>query len=402
VVARRVGAAPAAVSLVSRAATLVAAAAALLLPIAAACGFVVWKGFGTRGASTSTEPYAAIEIGSKGVKYVWCRVTPSEGGPELLPLEKESENTSVVQGMEKTGLFDPAGLKDTVKVVAKFHELLVEKRQVAPERIFVVGSSGLFGALQSRKGPEKDELLEKNKADLSEAVRKEIGKKVDFVDLEMEAQYQLRGMVRGDLDSALFIDVGGGSSRAGYREPTGVIRTLQGPGVTAFYGTVKGRVKPPAQLADVAGALARDELRPTFRKQTDKNPGLLVPDKVYFGGGIAWVMATCLHPASRGPRVALAADDVDDFAERVRKDPRLLESFAAPPSLSEKDREELEIEIKRMRKNFNPEQLIAGAELLKALSAELELGKKKERWWFRHSDVAWVLAYLEERTGVRK
>jgi hypothetical protein len=384
-----------------RTAMMVAAALSLLLPIMAASGFVAWKGFGKPGEEGAGETYAAIEIGSKGVKYVPCRIYPS-GDIEPL-LNTDPENTNIVWEMGKTGYFDPEGLKTTVKVVAKFHELLEKQHQVAPDRIFVVGSSGLFGALESRKDPEKTNLIEKNKTALDEAVQNATGKHVEFMSLDQEISFQLKGMVRSsDLDSALLVDIGSGGTRGGYlEEKTGVLRTLKGLGVTPFYKDISSQVTPGDSFVKVAGASQR-RLRQEFHEQTVKNPGLLERDKVYLSGGIVWVMATYRHPKERANRVKLDANDIDIFVKDVRSDPNLLSSFTPPASLKEAERTKLESDIKSMRKNFNPEQLIAGAEILEALSTELKLREKKERWWFRHSHIAWVAAYVNEQSRLKK
>ena len=55
-----------------------------------------------------------------------------------------------------------------------------------------------------------------------------------------------------------------------------------------------------------------------------------------------------------------------------------------------------------MRKNFGPEELLAGAEVLKALSEELDFAKKKELAFCRTGDIAWVVDYVAGQAKFKK
>ena len=143
----------------------VAAVFALLLPIAAAAGFAYLKwdrgspvlppetvveGGGPEAAPPAArgELYGAIEVGSKGVKYTCFEVYPEkEHGENYRRVVNDSTNTNIVQGMDKTGQFDPKGLNDSVTAAHKFYDVLTKTYNVPPDRVFVVGSSGLDGAV---------------------------------------------------------------------------------------------------------------------------------------------------------------------------------------------------------------------------------------------------------------
>ena len=43
-----------------------------------------------------------------------------------------------------------------------------------------------------------------------------------------------------------------------------------------------------------------------------------------------------------------------------------------------------------------PERLVAGTEILHALSTELKFGGR-EIWFYRYSDFAWLASYIEEK-----
>ena len=49
-----------------------------------------------------------------------------------------------------------------------------------------------------------------------------------------------------------------------------------------------------------------------------------------------------------------------------------------------------------MKNRFETSKLIAGAEVLKALSAELKFQDDKELYYTRYGDVGWLLSYIGE------
>jgi hypothetical protein len=59
-------------------------------------------------------------------------------------------------------------------------------------------------------------------------------------------------------------------------------------------------------------------------------------------------------------------------------------------------------DIRSMREKFGAEELIAGSEILKALSSELDFVHKKELSFYREGDLAWVLEYVAAKTRYRK
>jgi hypothetical protein len=71
-------------------------------------------------------------------------------------------------------------------------------------------------------------------------------------------------------------------------------------------------------------------------------------------------------------------------------------------TLADERRDWLKDEYARMRAAFSsPERLIAGAEILQALSMELQLSRRSV-WFYRHSDFAWLASYIDDRRRLRQ
>src|SRR5262249_5596475 len=158
------------------------------------------------------------------------------------------------------------------------------EHNLPPEKVYVVGSSGLFGPIATMRDKERVEYTAANKADLTEAVEKATGKRIDFVDVEQEVNLQVKGIIpERYLDASLYVDVGGGGTRGGYRESAGIVRKLEIPGVRGFRDAVKKEAAGRG-FAEAAEALAPRELREPLRSQVDRNPGLRAADRVYLAG----------------------------------------------------------------------------------------------------------------------
>jgi hypothetical protein len=376
------------------------------------------KGAAT-GSGSAGGPQAGvhgcIEIASTSVKYTFIEIYPDEQyGYNFQPGKSGSTPTNLVSKMEATGQFDASGLKATVDAVGNYYDLLVNKGGLPAERVFIVGSGSLFELLGNRENAERQSLIEQCKIDLLKAVSAQTDKKVDFLDEEREIRLMIEGCIPPSMLKAdsrtLYVDVGGAKTRGGYSDQvTGIPRIVRGRGIKAYQDRVKSGLAPGDNFAQLAAGLAAAELADPLRRQVEQNRDLLEPQAVYLGGGIVWVMATCLHgtEVAADPRkvvyIRLAPEDFDEFAQRVRATPDLLEKLEPPAGMEEEPRQRLEDEIGKMRKAFKePERLLAGAEVLKAVKEELHLKDKKEIWFFRYSDNGALFAYIAEKAHFRQ
>src|SRR5262245_52129059 len=125
------------------------------------------------------ETFGGIEIGGKGVKATVIAVEQTADGPEVKVLLADSKNTAITEGLGKTGKFDPDALKASAAAVAQFAERLQKEFKLPPERIYVVGSSGLFSAIEGKK-----DAIEANQRALTEAVKTASGLPMAFIDVQ--------------------------------------------------------------------------------------------------------------------------------------------------------------------------------------------------------------------------
>lgn len=361
-------------------------------------------------AQTTTEAgelYAGIEIGSKGVKATAIRVKDNEEGYSIKLVYAEVVNTTIMQ--LKDNKFAPDVIRDTVLAVNKLMLRMRDEMKVPAERIHIVGSSGLRAD---------------NPQDLVKAVRDRTGKTMSFLDVESEVQLSVVGTIpqrfktkNGWVDNrgiSVLMDIGSGNTKGGYQMirqmPTGTpdydYVTVGIPkGTVSFTNEIAQAVGEAGDQADFvkkAKALAPTSIRASLRKEMERKPGLVNRPRMYLSGGIVWAMATLLHPEDRRALVPLTADDIDFFYNKVTGDPDTLQKFLNPNLTKRitdrKVRAEAEKELETVRNTFSPRNLIAGAEILKAVSSEFQLQEKRIRF-ARYSYLSWILSYTRLQVG---
>jgi exopolyphosphatase/pppGpp-phosphohydrolase len=341
------------------------------------------------------DVHGGIEVGAKGVKAAVIDVTGGADGYEVKTLMTATQNTTLTAGLAASGRFEAGALKDTAAAVAKFAEQMRKDHKVPAEHLHVVGSSGLFSAL----GDNKDAVKE-NRDALAAAVRDAAGLTMSFIDVEREVELSITGIVPAKYAAAaLLLDVGGGNTKGGYRDGDQKPVSVSVPyGSVTFTDLVKKRDdKKP--FADNAAALREEVLVPALRKSAEGKSGLLKKERIYLSGGACWALATLVRPGDRAAYVAVTADDVEAYRKLLLAKPG---EYPTPDLSGIADaavREAAQKEIEQVKATFKPEQLLAGAEILKALAGEFEFGKDKKVYFARNAQVGWILAYVTEKAG---
>ncbi len=263
------------------------------------------------------EVHGGIEIGAKGVKITVVRATSGGDGLQMKVELATTANTTLVADLARTGAFAPEALEQTVAAVGKAYGRIRDEFKVAPERIYIVGSSGLFSAIR-----EKPDLIDANKKRLADAVRQATDKAMDFLSDEREAELSIDGIIpRSAAATGLVLDIGSGNTKGGFKESkTGKYVSFSVPlGTVTFTDLVK---KKAAEGRGTFGKVAAEQregmLRPTLAWQMVGKPALLERPRVYLSGGSVWAITTLAHPGDRRPFVALTRADVG----RYRTSPR--------------------------------------------------------------------------------
>jgi len=213
---------------------------------------------------------------------------------------------------------------------------------------------------------------------------------MSFPDVETEAQLSIAGAIpqryrakSGWADNrgqSALLDIGSDNIKGGYQ----VIRQM-------------GAGAPDYDYVTVGIPISSTSIRTALRKEMERKPGLINRQHVYLTGDIVWAMITLFYPEDRRTFIPITAEDILYFHHKVTRNPESLQALLNPDLTKKisnpKLRAEAEKEIESVRNTFSPKNLIAGAEILKAVTTEFNLSGKKVRF-ARYGYLAWILSYV--------
>ncbi|HVS37811.1 MAG TPA: hypothetical protein VMS17_19795 [Gemmataceae bacterium] len=334
------------------------------------------------------EVYGGIEIGGKGVKATVLDATGQGENLEIVVKLADSTNTGLASDVAKDGRFGDAALAETVKAVAAYRDRFRKDFGAADGRISVVGSSGLFAAIEG-----KPDLIKINQAQLATAVKGATGLDMNFIDVQRESELSIAGIVpnkhRGD---AFLIDVGGGNTKGGCQIEAGKFATFGVPFGTATFSELAK--KEGAGDATAMAKLCEEKVAPLLKKGLSDIPDMAKRDPIYLSGGVVWSAATFAHPQDAKPYTPLTRKDVQQFEAALAAGG---EQFPTPDLSGITDeavRARAKSEWERVKKVYTPEQLLAGVQVLK--SAMSAAGEDKHFLFARNGYLGWILAYVTE------
>jgi hypothetical protein len=355
----------------------------------------------TMGQVAPAEPgelYAGIEIGAEEVKAVALRIYRGEDEPGIKLLYSETIYLSLDR--TENGAFAPRASTEVAQAVLKLMTRLRQQYQVPAERIHLIG---------------KSELGAHRPNDLVGVINKMTGRTLTFLDVETEVQLSIVGTIPrrekvgttwiDNRDSSLLMEIGNDSVKGGYQllkySPSAqprydfVTMNIQ-QGLLSLNNEISKTMKEGddwvafLQSANTSGA---QPIREALRQERESKPGLVNRKRIYLTGPIVRALATLLYPESRQTFVAITGKDITKFATRAARDPYSL----LKPNLSyirdQELREEIGKEITAIRKTFRPQQLVVGAELMKALVGELGW-QEKNILFARFGHFGCILSYV--------
>lgn len=349
-------------------------------------------------SQSADELHGGIEVGSKGIKAIAIRVTGETDDYTVKVVYAEIINTTVVQ--TRNGLFTPEAIRDTANAIQQFYQRLKQDHRVPTENIHIAISSGVIG---------------NNPQDLAAEITKRTGQTPTFLDVDTEVQLTIAGAIPkryklaqkwyDNRSISVLIDVGSGNTKGGYQQQRQVAVGTAGFDYVTW-GIPKGTVTFTNEINKVAGesadnktfantaiTLANDSIRSPLRSEIARKPGLLNRRKVYLSGGIVWAMATLLHPEDRRSFPALTVDDINTFYSRATTNAESLLEPDLTKITNAAVRQEAEREVESVRNTFTPNNIIAGAEILRALAVEMNLTGKRI-YYVRYGHLAWILSYV--------
>jgi hypothetical protein len=347
---------------------------------------------------SQNELHGGIEIGFKSIRGIAIQISEPEGRVQIV--YNEVRNNRLDEYIN--GNLTPEAIGKIALTVETLYGRMQQEHQVQQAQISIIVCSDL------RAG---------NIGELTNTIASRTGKNVTLLDMQSEASLSIAGTIpRRYQDKAasfdnrgmsVLIDIGNGNTKGGYQQirmlpkgkPDYMFFTFGIPvGTNTFSDEViqaAGGAADLRKFALHAQLLSYKSVREPLQQELERRPGLVNRKKVYLSGDIVWAMVTLLYPQDRQPLVPIKAEDINDFYNRAVNDPQNLLS----PSLSQirvkRTRLEAEKELEAVRSTFTPENLVAGAEILRTVSRVLALnGKDREILFARFGNLSLLLSYL--------
>ena len=350
-----------------------------------------------KSVNTSGSLYAGIEVGAKGVKMsiLDIRKDPKTMGSFLI-VNDTSVNTDFIS-------FTQPNFKATLEGICALYDHAVSQYQLPSQHIFTVVSSGVKA--QAEKENKKEYIT--NLVDSIRRRLKESDRKIEIVSVMDEARLSHLGIVNdANRYNTFLIDIGSGNTKGGYfpfsdnndfrlfqvnwgtKSTTNAVEKKCGDdkSLTAFY---KQLVKTSYEIEnkDVAYAVNESGAYPKS-------------DNIVFSGGIAWSVATLMHPeqAARAD-ISVTYDEVAAFCDKLFLNFDSFSDFYLLQNIHDKKTAvEAAKEIKRVHQVFDQHALMGGSRLLLKIMRQFESVTETEKKSFvlvKNGQVGWVSAYVD-------
>jgi serine/threonine protein kinase len=348
----------------------------------------------------SGNNYGVIEIGSKGIKGAVIQEldTANEDGFKYKARE-EKEGIAP----RNVNASKPSAQDETVKGVSDTMKEIQDRFSIPCEQILIYGSSGL-----AKKATNKEALTKE--------IEKATGREMKFISPEDEARFVFDGVVpEWRRNEVITVDIGSGNTKGSFLKDAKK-KEYENYEVAVGTGDFSREIdkKRGSEKFVTAAEKARKEIVvPQIREAIQRKPGILNSPRIYLAGGISWALATLTHPCDKDQtvkrkeeRVAgftkLRAEDITTFYNNTTRDRKTL----FQPNLSACSPEQLtraQKDIAKIQKDtFSENDLIAGAEILRAFSEELKFSEKESIFFARYAIEALPIGYLVQQLETTK
>ncbi len=324
--------------------------------------------------------YAGIEIGGKGIKTSVIEITNIKRG-EFNIISYWAENVGIAKGISIDGNLLKEDIDKTALIVKKNYERIKSEFNVTESNIFIVGSSGV--------------AMAKNTKELIEIVKTDINKDLEFIDVSTEGRMLLKGCVPPtEYKNAMVLDVGGANTKGGYIDVRNDDNNFIFFPLSLNYGSVT--------LAQAVLKKTKNEtisefneksfgFLPSIREQVAamyaSSPVALEKEKVYMSGGAVWAFYTLYNGAAKNTFNEFNLEDVLNY------DAILKNNFQKYEELAKTDKN-----VRQVLDTYKQVNLISGSNILLVCLEALPKINDKKLFFAKEGQIAWLVSYVADRS----
>lgn len=348
----------------------------------------------------SSTVYSGIEVGSKGVKLSVVEIGKNARNKGAFNILKDtSVNTDFIS-------FTSATSHATLDALTGLYSLATNFYKISPKRVFTVVSSGV--KLQAEKENKTDWI--NNLVDSFKILAKDPNRQVEVASVMEEARLSHLGIVpESKRYNTFLIDIGSGNTKGGFF-PEGTTKNFYlfqvnwGTKSTANetdkrcdndkslvnYNKQLGRVLLGAENSEIIYAVNSSGAYP-------------LTDNIAVSGGIAWSIATLLHPEQTDEAIIpVTFDEVEKFNDKLYSDFNSLSDAALTKNVKNDDPDKPAIikGIKDVHNVFDQKSLMAGTGLLLRIMRQfVSVYETKQFFLVKNGQVGWISAYVDENVA---
>jgi hypothetical protein len=348
----------------------------------------------------TSNVYAGIEVGSKGVKMSMLELDKkaSEDG-EFKILKDTTINTDFISFTQQT-------YQATLAALNKLYEVAVKQNKIPVANVFTAISSGVN--IQAQKEDKKnwiDQLINAFKFNNNEPERT-----VAIIDVKEEARLSHLGIVpEARRYNTFLIDIGSGNTKGGYFPygNTTNFRLFQLTwGTKSTFNAADKNLGEDKSLENYSSQLNRVLTGAEDNEivyAVNASGAFPKSDNIAFSGGIAWAVATLISPElNDNAVVGVTYDEVLEFSEKLFKNPSLYSDFYIVKTLPENtfDTEKVGRDVKQVNKVFDQRALLAGTGLLLKIMRQFDgVVERKKFYLVKNGSVGWISAYVNQHVN---
>ncbi len=347
---------------------------------------------------SNSSLYTGIEVGSKGVKMSVIEIGKNAKSNGAFHIIKDtSVNTDFIT-------FSPATFTATLNGLAGLFNTAENEYKIPSKNIYTVISSGVkMQADKDDKNAWIQQLIDSFRLKINEPKRQ-----VEVVDVMKEAKLSHLGIVPDSRRYTTFlVDIGSGNTKGGFF-PYG--NTNEFKLFSINWGTKstanatdkrceedKSLVNFNKQLYRVLSAAENSDI--TYA--VNASGAYPLSDNIAVSGGIAWAVATLMHPElTENSIVSISFDELVKFNQKLYNNfDALAPAFLATNVNKTTDKEIVLREAQRVHQVFDQKSLMAGTGLLLKIMRQFSSAFETKTFFLvKNGQVGWVSAYVDQNT----
>ncbi len=344
----------------------------------------------------NSSVYTGIEVGSKGVKMSIIEIGKNAQSTGAFNIIKDTSfNTDFISFTEPT-------FSATLNSLYGLYTRATKEYKIPPKRIFTVISSGVkMQAEKDQKTAWVKSLIDSFRIKINEP-----GRIVEVVDVANEARLSHLGIVPEPRRYTTFLlDIGSGNTKGGFfpggnKDNFKLFEINWGTKSTA--NATEKRCEGDNSLVNFSKQLQRvlySAENPEIIYAVNSSGAYPLSDNIAVSGGIAWAIATLIHPELVDNTViSVHYDEVVKFSEKIYSNfGALSPDFLAANVNRNEEKEAVRKTTAAVHKVFDQKALMSGTGLLlKIMRQFVSAFETKQFYLIKNGQVGWVSAYVDQ------